>query len=157
MNERRKSLAPAGFTIFLAMALGSSRRHVESRSLPPMPDLTFERGTYDKTNQKVRLYLINNGEVASSECAVTLKAAKTKTGTLDQETVKFDQALPALQPGARLTITFDLPKPGEFSFGPLYANADSANVVRESNEKNNEWSFLKFGGSVTVPTPTPKP
>jgi hypothetical protein len=157
MNNKKEAFLVTALTIFfvLAVATGSSGHRVVTGSLPPMADLTFERGTYDKTNLKVRLYLINNGQIASSDCTVTLKAAKNKTGTLDQETVKFDQALSVLNPGARLTITFDLPKPGEFSFSPLYANADSANVVRESNEKNNEWSFLKIGGSVSVPTPKP--
>lgn len=153
--KQKRALRVTALTIFfgLAVAAGSSGRV----SLPPMADLTFGRGTYDTKSLRVRLYLINKGAVATTDCTVTLKATKTKKGTTNWETVEFDQALPGLQPGARLTMIFDLPNSSEFLFSPAYANADSKNVVTESNEQNNQWMFLKIGGSANAPTPTPKP
>src|SRR5262245_48068655 len=121
MWTRRKLVA-----LFVGLSLvgaGWIGRPADTSALSPLPDLTFERGTYDQASQKVRLYLINNGEVSSVACVVTLKALKLKKGTNDQETVKFEQTLPALKAGQRFTMIFDLPKSDEFSFSPLYANA----------------------------------
>ena len=155
MKSNGKHVCVIAFAFIFALAAFSAvaASGTVNKSLPPLPDLTIERAHYDKTKQKVTAYLVNKGEVAAAACTLTLRATKTKKDAKNSETVKFEKSVPALGAGARLTLTFDLPAMGEFTFFPIDATVDSAKVVRETNENNNYWSFLTFGGSVIITPP----
>ena len=151
MKTNGRRARAALFSLAFSLSIFSAVRAARAvKILPPLPDLTIERANYDKAGQQVTINLVNKGQTQAPACLLTLDEWRFK----DAKTIEkasFNQSIPALGPGARYKATFDL---AQDKVASLKATVDSAKVVRESNEKNNEWSYIT-GGSIVVVQPSP--
>jgi len=150
MNRR------VAFTLALALVFtGVVGTHAEAATR--LPDLIVSAVSAPSTAQPGQSFVLsasikNQGKASANTVQVAFyltKSASSITGA----TLLGTQNVGSLSAGAILALTTSLSTPSSTSPGTFYvvANADSAKVVKESNEKNN----TRASGAIAVKDLTP--
>lgn len=122
-----------------------------------LPDLIVSEIVFEKSGRtKIRVRVLNKGTAASSTCHLALMSQIGDDASITTKQRVWTIEFPALEPGKGLSQVINV-LPLTQAHGSWKAVIDRSNVVKESNESNNQleqaYPGISFGGAVNVPMP----
>lgn len=114
-----------------------------------LPDLVVKKISYGSPADKIMVEVKNEGGGASATCYLALRSGAVENPALGAKRV-WSVSIPSLATGQTYSTEIVV-SPLTISDGPWKAVVDRSNVVKESNESNNQLDYeVKAGGTVLL-------